>query len=141
MHLLSLKHLVAATLLIVAPVATRMSYPRATVTNYEGFPAVVEVNYRSCKKDNFTVPAATRVDLAWVPGTATASTNRGVCLISSITASLTGDTAKVTTYTSSGTSYSQFVIRRLFCGRAGLRVWSKSEYSTHNSNACFGSRR
>lgn len=138
MYLLPLKHLVAASLLLSAATASNRMYDRATMTNYAHFPAVVTINYASCKKDVFTVAAAPN-GVSWRPTVATAPTRRGACLITSITATLQGDTSRVTAYSSTGTSYSQFYVREPFCGSGGWRIWSKAEYGT-NSSGCFGGR-
>jgi hypothetical protein len=83
------------------------AYDRAVVTNMAPWPAAVTVKYAACKTDSFTVPASTKDKL----GRATAPTNRGACLITSISATVTGKKPyPVTSYSSSGTSYSDFVI-------------------------------
>lgn len=82
------------------------AYDRATIINMAPWPASVTVNYAACKHDSFTIPAATKDK----SGTATAPTNRGGCLITSITASIVGKKYPVRSYTSSGTAYSEFMI-------------------------------
>ena len=82
------------------------AYDRANVTNRAPWPATVTVKYAACKTDTFTVPGSTKDKT----GTATAPTNRGACLITSVSATLQGKSYPVTSYTSSGTSYSLFVI-------------------------------
>lgn len=70
-----------------------------------------------------------------VPGRATAPTNRGGCLITSISASLNGAKYPVTTYSSSGTSYSQFIIQG---GDGNYRVWSNHELAAENAKSREG---
>jgi hypothetical protein len=87
--------------------ASALAYPSATVFNNAPVPANVSVNYAACKSDSFTVPARNLVDGV---GKATASSNRGGCLITSINATFVGKPWTVTRYTSTGTSFSQFLI-------------------------------
>ena len=111
MHVLSIKHLVTAAVLFVAPSAMSQAYGRATITNWELHTANVVVNYSGCKSDAFLVSQARRTDTgAYVPGVNEAPSKRGACLITSITATLNGDTISVFPYRSLGTSQSQFLL-------------------------------
>ncbi len=87
--------------------ANAFAYPPATILNNAPVPANVSVYYAACKADSFTVPARNLQDGA---GKATAPTNRGGCLITSINANFVGKPWTVTMYSSSGTSFSQFLI-------------------------------
>ena len=97
------------------------AYDRATVYNSARFPASVTVKYAACKSDTFVVPAKTTV----VAAQATAPTNRGGCLITSISGHLNGATYPIASYTSSGTSYSLFLIR--YDGKNGYKIMSNHE--------------
>jgi hypothetical protein len=83
------------------------AYDRPTVINNAPVPANVSVSYAACRSDSFTVPART---LQGGPGTATASSNRGACLITSVTANFNGKSWTARPYSSKGTSFSQFLI-------------------------------
>ena len=81
------------------------AYPPVSITNSTPFSAFGDVNYASflCSDDHYNVDGN--------GGNWTAS-SRGVCLLTRITAIVrtpSGDIA-ATPYTSSGTSYSEFVI-------------------------------
>ncbi len=82
------------------------AYDKAKVINMAPWPAAVTVKYAACKGDSFTVPAATKDKI----GVASPTANRGACLIRSISATLNGKNYPVSSYTSSGTSYSEFII-------------------------------
>lgn len=111
------------------------AYDKATIENRTTFPASVTVKYAACRSDSFSVPAGTVGKDAVNPGRATAPTRRGGCLITSISASLSGAKHPVTTYTSSGTSYSQFIIQ----GADGnYRVWSNHELAAENAKTREG---
>jgi hypothetical protein len=120
-------------LLVLAalPMAAAHAYPRATIHNRTLYPARVEVNYPGCSNDKFNVPAATlKADGTLVEGVATAPTTRGGCLITWISATLTGAPSGVTRYTSSGTSYSQFIIAPT---QTEFRVYSEQEYKAQTA--------
>lgn len=111
------------------------AYDRATVENRTTFPASVTVKYAACRSDSFNVPAATIKKDGLTSGRATAPTNRGGCLITSISGSLSGAKHPVTTYTSSGTSYSQFILQ----GADGsYRIWSNHELAAENAKSREG---
>ena len=111
------------------------AYDKATIENRTTFPASVRVNYAACKADSFNVPAGTVQKNTVNPGRATAPTRRGACLITSISASLNGAKYGVTTYTSSGTSYSNFIIQG---GDGNYRVWSNHELAAENAKSREG---
>jgi hypothetical protein len=112
-----------------------LAYDRATIENRTTFPASVTIKYPGCRSDSFNVPAGTVAKNGITPGRATAPTSRGGCLISSISASLQGAKFPVTTYTSSGTSYSQFILQ----GADGsYRVWSNHELAAENAKSREG---
>jgi len=109
MKAMTLKRLAVGAACLAA--AGAHAYDRATVTNRAPWPAAVTVSYAgatsfSCRPDSFTVPASTKDST----GRATSPTNRGGCLIKSVSATIPGKKYPVTSYTSSGTSYSDFVI-------------------------------
>jgi len=107
------------------------SYPKALVENRTTFPAKVHVTYAACKSDTFNVPAGTIQTDALLPGTGQAHTNRGACLIRSVSATLSGATHSVTTYTSPGTSFSHFIIQ---AGNDNYRIWSRQELAAETSS-------
>lgn len=81
------------------------AYPPVSITNSTPFSAFGEVNYASflCSDDRYNVAGN---------GSTWTASSRGVCLLTRITAIVrtpSGDIA-ATPYTSSGTSYSEFVI-------------------------------
>lgn len=104
------------------------AYPTAKVTNNTPFTAKGTVHYALCKHDNFTVKAGEK----WH------AHSRGACLITKITAKLSGDPShngpklkSVTTYKSSGTSYSNFFIQS---AGNNYRVYSDHEYKREVTN-------
>ena len=96
-----------------------LAYNSATIYNAAHYPVDVQVRYSGCRSDNFSVPAATPAG----PGRATASSNRGACLITTVAAVLKGAAYPVADYASSGTSHSRFVVR--FMGQAYSQVGYK----------------
>ncbi|MEA3247371.1 MAG: hypothetical protein U9Q74_14550 [Gemmatimonadota bacterium] len=130
---------IAAGLLVAVPsLAGAQGYPSARVENHTVNDATVHIEYISCRGDNIAhIPAmymkavngdsAETVISAGVP-----SARRGACLIRRIDAGFTkGDTkTKITSYTSSGTSYNQFMIMPW---AEGYRVFSRQEYAAETS--------
>ena len=112
--------------------SSALAYDRATVYNKATVPATVTVNYAACKHDTFQVPAGNKKG---DPGKATAPTRRGGCLITSITGSLVGRSYPVATYSSSGTGYSEFVIRYVGGAASGYQIYSKQELSNQWNDA------
>lgn len=114
------------------PLVAAHAYDRVTITNRTIFPASVEVNYPGCSNDRFSVPAgALQTDGSIVPGKATAPTYRGACLVTWISASLTGSDKGVTRYESSGTSYSEFTIQGT---EDDFRVYSSHELANETGD-------
>jgi|LakMenEpi03Aug12_release.lakeMendotaPanAssembly.Ray.scaffolds.fasta_scaffold314299_1 hypothetical protein len=111
------------------------AYARATIVNRALYPASVTINYPGCRNDTFMVPAASMQNGKLVEGSATAPTYRGGCLISWISAQLSGSNASVQNYTSSGTGYSNFIIQP---SGSGYRVYSNQELAAENSQSRQG---
>jgi hypothetical protein len=78
-----------------------MGYSDAHVENSTKYAATGQVVYSVCSDDSFNISAGD----SW-------SHSRGICLIKKVTAQLSvnGQFVSATPYTSSGTSYSQFII-------------------------------
>ena len=80
------------------------AYPLVSIVNSTPFIADGDVEYMSlfCSNDHYTVTPTT----TWI------AKSRGVCLVTKITATVKTPSGniKATSYTSSGTSYSQFAI-------------------------------
>ena len=95
----SLKKFVALAVLLFAFVTAAQAYPNVTIKNLTKYTASGEVNYAACKNDKFTV----------APGATWKGPNRGACLITWISANLSG-WGQATKYTSSGTGFAEFVI-------------------------------
>lgn len=119
MKTITLKLLAAGAACLAASGA--QAHDNASIWNAAHYPADVTVRYAACKTDTFTVPAATPAG----PGRASASTNRGACLITTVSATLKGRNYKIADYTSSGTSYSRFVIR--YMSGENYKIYSDAE--------------
>lgn len=76
------------------------SYPDVRVTNSTPFAAEGNVQYAACSGDSWST--------SQLPAGSSISFSRGVCLVTSINATVNGVSAD--SYTSSGTSYSQYAI-------------------------------
>lgn len=128
---MQMRQLFTGAALLAIPFASAFAYPRAEITNRAPFPARVIVRYAACRSDTFNV-GASRLDKQGVlhAAVSVAPTNRGACLITSITATLSGTSRGVTTYTSSGTSYSQFIIAPT---ANDFRVYSSAELARENA--------
>jgi hypothetical protein len=96
----------AVSVACVAAAGGAYAYDPARVINRAPWPANVSVTYAACHHDSFTVPASNKDNT----GVATAPTKRGACLITSVNATIAGKNYPVTSYKSSGTSYSDFVL-------------------------------
>ncbi|MBC7673925.1 MAG: hypothetical protein H7247_16015 [Polaromonas sp.] len=120
----------AATLLAV-PFASAFAYPKAKLHNRAPYGGTVTINYAACKRDVFRV-GASRLDKQGVLHEAInePSARRGACLITSISATLDGAGRPVTTYTSSGTGYSKFIIAPT---GDDFRVYSDAELARENA--------
>ncbi len=105
---------------LLNPVVATAAYPKVKITNLTKWPAAGEVNYASalCRNDKYKVN----------PGETWVGPGRGVCLITWISASLTGG-PQVTKYTSSGTSYSEFFVSP---SNSDYQVFSSHESPTTN---------
>ncbi|MBC7673213.1 MAG: hypothetical protein H7247_12395 [Polaromonas sp.] len=151
MKRLSMQHLVAGALLLFPSIASSQAYGRATIRNYALVRANVVVKYAACRTDAFVVSQGRASGDTVIAGVNEAPTRRGACLITSITATLEGDTATVLPYLAGGTSYSQFLLApALTVGRevkplnqrARWELFSKQKYktlclqSTTNKQAC-----
>jgi len=122
--LINLRTLVACFgfTIVGAIVATHSSDARAydlRIANKTSRMAQGQVNYAACRADSFTV----------APGQTWSTNGRGLCLITSIQAVLPPvsagqQTTPVTSYSSSGTSYSDFSITQT---GTTFRVWSAAE--------------
>lgn len=79
-----------------------MAYPKVHIVNSTNYTVKGTVKYAACSSDDFEITP-------W--GNWTAS-SRGVCLLTKITAKVytPGKTEEATSYSSSGTSYSQFAV-------------------------------
>ena len=83
-----------------------MAYPLVQITNSVPDASMIDgtVSYMSCSGDNYIL---TKKRTKWT------ATSRGICLVTEITATVTtsaGDEVAATSYTSTGTSYSQFAV-------------------------------
>jgi hypothetical protein len=130
--------MLVSLLTIVGPSANASAaYPLATINNRAPYPATGVVHYASllCKNDRFSVPAAqVQADGSITPGVWRAS-KRGWCLIKRIDASLTGADRGVTSYTSSGTSYSNFILQPT---QQDFRIWSDHELAREDAKTREG---
>jgi len=81
-----------------------MSYPLVNITNSTNYNAWGTVSYASifCSNDGYSV----------TPNTAWQASSRGVCLVTEISATVRTPNGDIvaTSYSSSGTSYSQFAV-------------------------------
>ena len=99
---------------IVVPAAGAQKYKKPIIINRTQWGGTVAVNYSGCRADNITIggvfPGAPKSQTGVNQTSATSSSPRGLCLIRSVNATLTGVTKPVHNYTSSGTSYYKFYI-------------------------------
>lgn len=118
-------------------VSASANYPRAKIHNRTLYPATGSVHYKSatCSNDWFRVPPGRlQPDGSITPGFWQAR-KRGICLITRINVSLEGADRGVTAYTSSGTSYSNFIIQPT---QTDFRVWSDHELARENAKSREG---
>lgn len=104
------------------------AYPVAQITNHTEYQVTGVVNYPGCRSDSFSVN----------PGKTWKANSRGLCLITSITGStlepikvdgkgkITGGLKSVEQYSSSGTSYAKFQIRKY---RGKTSIYSNAEWA------------
>jgi hypothetical protein len=143
MKILSMKHLVAAAMVFVAPAAMSQAYPKVSMSNYATTRVNVVVKYAGCKSDSFLVGAGRRMthmnsndEFIVIPAVNEPSANRGVCLVTSITGTFEGGNPSGVTimpYHSSGTSYSQFRIRERW-GTAE-KIWEIHSQASHSEDS------
>ena len=88
-----------------------MGYGQVKVINQTPYSATGAINYLSCNSDTYSCGAN---------ATGTGSSDRGVCLVTSISATVNG--VEATPYNSSGTSFSSFFIQS--DGSGGYKVTS-----------------
>jgi hypothetical protein len=102
-------------------VSSALAYDSPVVYNAAHYPVNVIVRYSGCQPDSFAVPAATPQG----PGIARAGSNRGACLITTVSAAVQGRSFPVVDYTSSGTSHSRFLVR--YQNNGGYKIFSDWE--------------
>lgn len=121
----------------VVPSAPPLAYPLAKVRNRTIFPATGTVRYVShlCKDDWFSVPAGVLQENGSIKEGFWQARNRGTCLIKRIEAQLRGAGRGVTSYSSSGTSYGNFIIQGT---QTDFRVWSDHELAAENAKSREG---
>ena len=112
------KHLTKAVILVAAGLAASgaSAYDRVTITNRTEVNATGTTHFAACRSEDYSV----------APGKTWTGGGRGLCLLTKITMKPAGK--PVTEYTSSGTSYSQFLITGTVLGH---RVWSEQEYKAN----------
>jgi hypothetical protein len=127
MSLNTFKKLAVVTVMSIGASFAAHAYPLAKVTNKTPYAASGTVHYMSafCKNDKFSVAA----------GATWTASSRGSCLITGISASLAGAKKPVISYSSSGTSYSQFFISP---AQEDFRVWSDAELAAENAKTREG---
>ena len=101
-----------------------MAYPLVHITNSTNYPVKGEVDYLSafCSNDSYSI----------APNKDWRASSRGVCLLSSITATLTinGQSVTATPYQSTGTAYSEFAIIQTGENYAVVRIAGAAEADT-----------
>jgi hypothetical protein len=123
---MKLKTLFAGAALLAAPFAAAFAYPKANIHNRVPYAGQMIVRYAACKSDVFHI-GASRLDKTGKLFEAIneAPSTRGGCLITSIEANLNiPGGKKVTSYSSSGTAYSNFIIAPT---GTDIRVYSYDE--------------
>ncbi|MBC7673209.1 MAG: hypothetical protein H7247_12375 [Polaromonas sp.] len=135
MHLRSMKYLVPAVMLLVAPPAMSQAYGRVTISNYALKRATVVVTYASCRSDTFLVSQGRVAGDSIIPGVNQAQSRRGACLIKSITGKFEGDTAtKIGPFAKHplavGSEKSHFVLRSdpMVLYRDDWSIWSQTDW-------------
>ena len=126
-----LKQFFTVAILLAVPLASAFAYPKAQIHNRAPFAGQVTINYAACNRDVFRF-GASRLDKKGVLHEAInePSARRGACLITSISATLDGAGWPATTYTSSGTGYSKFIIAPT---GDDFRVYSDAELARENA--------
>ena len=121
----------------VAPSAPALAYPLAKIRNRTISPATGIIRYVShlCRDDRFSVPAGVLQEDGSIKEGFWQARRRGSCLIKRIDAQLKGTGRGVTSYTSSGTSYGNFIIQGT---QTDFRVWSDHELTRENAKSREG---
>ena len=127
----------AEELVADAPSAPALACPLATIRNRTIFAATGTVRYIShlCKDDHFSAPAGVLQPDGSIKEGFWQARKRGSCLIKRIDAQLKGAGRGVTSYTSSGTSYGNFIIQGT---QTDFRVWSDHELNRENAKSREG---
>ena len=116
--------------LLMGTAPAYVAYPVVKIQNNTPYTVTGKVSYPgfTCRDDTYKV----------APGKTWRARNRGLCLVRSISGSISGQKSKygeklqVTTYTSSGTAYAKFQIEA-FGDR--YRVFSENEYKSERKTA------
>ena len=121
----------------VAASAPAMAYPLAKIRNRTIFPATGTIRYAThfCRDDRFSVPAGVLQENGSIKEGFWQARRRGACLITRIDAQLQGAGRGVTSYSSSGTSYGNFIIQGT---QTDFRVWSDHELAAENARSIEG---
>ena len=121
----------------VGPGSSALAYPLAQIRNRTIFPATGIIRYVShlCRDDRFNVPAGQLQPDGSIKEGFWQARKRGACLIKRIDAQLRGARRGVASYTSSGTSYSNFIIQGT---QTDFRVWSDHELARENAKTREG---
>jgi hypothetical protein len=88
-----------------------------------------------CKDDRFSAPAGQLQKDGSIKAGYWEASSRGVCLITGIDASLAGADKAVASYSSSGTSYGNFIIQGT---QSDYRVWSDHQLAAENAKTREG---
>ena len=117
--------------------ARAVDYPNAKIRNRTIYPATGTIKYASmfCKNDYFSVPAGVLQKDGSIKEGYWEASSRGVCLITGIDAQLQGAGKGVTSYSSSGTSYGNFILQGT---QTDYRVWSDHELAAENAKSKEG---
>ncbi len=117
--------------------ALAMAYPLAKIRNRTIFQATGTIRYASllCKDDRFSVPPGVLQKDGSIKEAVWQARRRGACLITRIDAQLQGAGRGVTSYSSSGTSYGNFIIQGT---QTDFRVWSDHELAAENAKSREG---
>jgi hypothetical protein len=131
----TVRRFVASMLLVTVPIigytaAPASAYDRATVYNRTNLSVSGTVYYAACRSDNFSVAGGAVTATGITQTQVTMGTSRGACLITRISATVGGKAAE--NYTSSGTSYSQFLV---VSSGSGYRVVSTQQLAREAADA------
>ncbi|MBC7673212.1 MAG: hypothetical protein H7247_12390 [Polaromonas sp.] len=128
MRILSIKHLVTAAMLFIAPAAMSQAYGKVIITNYLTERVNVVVSYAACRPDAFLVSQGRVSGDSIIPGVNRAQPYRGACLVKKITGTYEKyPKSPITEFQSGGTAVSHFYIKnQAFSEWPG--IWSKSSF-------------